>query len=207
MRSQTHKLSRYRGSSCWPATNCGPAAGLATMAQITHSRALTPAHAACRNAAQIGRTARGLAAAAFSASPGLGRASRHQAAVAQMIAMGVVALRGRVPALACIARRVRPGIRPAAAHQSTGDGTGRGRSGSPGSDQAIRMQDALTAPTHSPRAAANGVRSRALPLSGLRIIAQDRPRRSPDLLSDLRWTPMDVGRHLGYETTNESAVG
>src|SRR5262249_43978665 len=54
---------------------------------------------------------------------------------------GLVAIRGRVPALAHLAGRVRPGLCPATAHQSTGRSTWRGRGGSPQSDETRRGQD------------------------------------------------------------------
>jgi hypothetical protein len=58
---------------------------------------------------------------------------------------GLVALRGRVPPVACLARRGWPPIRPASSDQPSDCGPRRGCRGPARSDQAHRRQDDLTA--------------------------------------------------------------
>lgn len=58
---------------------------------------------------------------------------------------GLVALRGRVPAVACLARRGWPPIRQATSDQPSDCGPRRGCRGPARSDQAHRKQDDLTA--------------------------------------------------------------
>lgn len=53
--------------------------------------------------------------------------------------------RGRVPAMACLARSVRLGVRPAAAYQPTARCPQRGRGGPRRSDEASREQAGLLA--------------------------------------------------------------